>query len=112
MSARTETWLWMAQRLSAAVLALTVTVHLFTMVNAVRGGLDAAEIVGRIRGDAGWLTFYAVFVVAAAVHAPIGLRAVLAEATALPRAAVAAACAALALGMLMLGARAIWGLYT
>jgi fumarate reductase subunit C len=61
------------------VLALCVVVHLATIVYAVRGGLSAAEILGRTRGSAGWLAFYCVFVLAAAVHAPIGLRAVLAE---------------------------------
>ena len=79
MSARTDTLLWLAQRASAAVLALCVTVHLVTIVYAVRGGLSAAEIFGRTRGSAGWLAFYTVFVLACAVHAPIGLRPVLTE---------------------------------
>jgi fumarate reductase subunit C len=71
--------LWIAQRASAAVLALCVTVHLITIVYAVRGGLTAAEIFARTRGSTGWLGFYTVFVVAVAVHAPIGLRPVLTE---------------------------------
>jgi fumarate reductase subunit C len=71
--------LWVAQRASAAVLALCVTVHLVTIVYAVRGGLSAADIFSRTRGNAGWLAFYTVFVVAVAVHAPIGLRPVLTE---------------------------------
>ena len=37
--------LWIAQRLSAAVLALCVVVHLATMVVAIRGGLSAADFV-------------------------------------------------------------------
>jgi fumarate reductase subunit C len=74
-----QTNLWIAQRISAAVLALCVTVHLITIVYATQGGLSAAEILGRTRGNAGWLAFYTVFVLAVAVHAPIGLRAVLAE---------------------------------
>ena len=37
---RFETRLWLAQRASAAVLALCVVVHLATMIVAVRGGLD------------------------------------------------------------------------
>ena len=69
----------MAQRASAAVLALCVAVHLVTIVYATRGGLTAAEIFERTRGSAGWFAFYALFVVAATVHAPIGLRAVLGE---------------------------------
>ena len=61
------------------MLALCVSVHLITIVYAVRGGLTAAEILGRTRGSAGWLAFYSVFVIACAVHAPIGLRPVLTE---------------------------------
>jgi fumarate reductase subunit C len=75
----TQTALWVAQRATAAILALCVVVHLATIIYAVQGGLSAAEILGRTRGNAGWLAFYTVFVVAAAIHAPIGLRAVLGE---------------------------------
>src|SRR5262245_47548412 len=78
-SARSQTMLWMAQRASAAVLALCVVVHLATMIYAVRGGLSAAEILARTKGNVAWLGFYALFVLAIAVHVPIGLRAVLAE---------------------------------
>ena len=79
MSRKFETGLWIAQRASAGVLALCVVVHLGTIVYAVRGGLSAAEILGRTRGNSGWLAFYSVFVLAVAIHAPIGLRPVLAE---------------------------------
>lgn len=61
------------------VLAVCVAVHLATIVYAVQGGLTAAEILARTRGNAGWLAFYSVFVLAASVHAPIGLRAVAGE---------------------------------
>ena len=79
MSAKAQTLLWIAQRASAAVLAVCVLVHLATIIYAVQGGLSAAEILGRTRGNVAWLIFYTVFVVAAAVHAPIGLRSVLGE---------------------------------
>lgn len=79
MSYRAQTILWVAQRASAAVLAVCVTVHLATMVYAIRGGLSAAEILSRTKGNAGWLVFYTVFVLAVTVHAPIGLRGVLEE---------------------------------
>ena len=79
MSVRNQVLLWTAQRVSAMVLALCVLVHLVTIIYAVRNGLSAAEILGRTRGNAAWAAFYAVFVLAAAVHAPIGLRNVLAE---------------------------------
>ena len=79
MSARGETRLWVAQRVTALVLALCVAVHLATMIYAVRGGLSAAEILGRTRGNFAWGAFYAVFVFAAAIHGAIGLRNVAAE---------------------------------
>lgn len=79
MRTRTQVLLWGAQRASAAVLALCVLVHLATLIYAVRGGLTAAEILGRTAGSATWTVFYAVFVAAVAIHAPIGLRTVLAE---------------------------------
>ena len=79
MNTRTQVLLWTAQRASAAVLAVCVLIHLVTIIYAVRNGLSAAELLGRTRGSAGWLAFYAVFVAAVAVHAPIGLRGVLAE---------------------------------
>ena len=69
----------MAQRASAAVLAICVAVHLATIIYAVQGGLSAAEILGRTRGNGAWLAFYVVFVAAATIHAPIGLRAVFIE---------------------------------
>ncbi|MFC6777103.1 succinate dehydrogenase [Methylobacterium gregans] len=70
--------LYLAQRGTAAILALTVAVHLGTILYAVRG-LTAGEILGRTQGNLGFLIFYAVFVLAAAIHAPIGLRSVLRE---------------------------------
>lgn len=79
MSVRAQVLLWGAQRLSGAVLALCVLVHLVTVIYAVRDGLTAAEILGRTRGSVAWAAFYSVFVAAAAVHAPVGLRTVLAE---------------------------------
>ena len=75
----TQTALWIAQRASAAILALCVVVHLATVIYAVQGGLTAAEILSRTRGNTGWLAFYSLFVLAAAIHAPIGLRPVLGE---------------------------------
>jgi fumarate reductase subunit C len=74
-----QTILWIAQRATAAILAVCVVVHLATIIYAVQGGLSAAEILGRTRGNAAWLAFYSLFVIAAAIHAPIGLRPVLGE---------------------------------
>ncbi len=79
MSARGEARAWVAQRATAAVLAVCVAVHLVTMIVAVHGGLSAAAILGRTRGSFGWTAFYALFVIAVAIHAPLGLRTVAAE---------------------------------
>ena len=79
MNYRSESFVWLLQRASAAVLALCVIVHLFTIVYAVQGGLSAAEILGRTRGNAAWFAFYSLFVLAVAVHVPIGLRSVCTE---------------------------------
>src|SRR5690606_23213338 len=46
---------------------------------AVRGGLSAAEVLGRTQGSVGRGAFYAVFVLLVAIHAGIALRNVLDE---------------------------------
>ena len=79
MSYKTQAALWIAQRASAAVLAVCVVVHLGTIIYAVQGGLSAAEILQRTRGNVAWFAFYSIFVLAVTVHVPIGLRSVLAE---------------------------------
>ena len=79
MNKRSQVLLWGAQRISAMVLALCVMVHLITIIYAVRHGLSAAEILGRTRGSVAWGGFYALFVAAVAIHAPIGVRNICAE---------------------------------
>lgn len=71
--------LYVAQRLSAAVLAPLVLIHLGLIVYAVQDGLSAAEILSRTRGSLAWALFYGVFVFAAAIHGAIGLRAIVSE---------------------------------
>ena len=71
--------LYLAQRGTAFVLAFAVTVHLLTIIYAVRNNLTAGEILGRTHGNKVFLAFYLLFVAAAAIHAPIGLRTVLRE---------------------------------
>jgi fumarate reductase subunit C len=66
--------LLLAQRATAVVLAFAVAIHLATIIYAVRAGLNAGEILGRTRGNVLVLAFYCLFVVAASIHAPIGLR--------------------------------------
>jgi fumarate reductase subunit C len=111
VSARAEARLWIAQRASAAVLALCVVVHLIVIVYALRGGLSAAEILGRTRGSVPWLVFYGVFVLAAAVHAPIGLRAIATEWLGWRGRSLAFAVHVLALALAVLGLRAVWAVF-
>jgi fumarate reductase subunit C len=105
---RGQALLWLAQRASAAVLAVCVVVHLVTMIVAVRGGLTAAEILERTHGNVAWAFFYAVFVVAAAIHAPIGVRTVLAEVSGGHRHGVDVAAVAFALLLLTTGLRGVY----
>jgi fumarate reductase subunit C len=112
MSVRAEARLWLAQRLTAAILAVCVVVHLITIVYAVRGGLSAGEILGRTRGSVAWGSFYAVFVLAAAVHGAIGLRTVAAEWLGFRGAAAAWTMIAIALALALTGLRAVVAVVT
>jgi fumarate reductase subunit C len=103
--------LFLAQRLSAFVLAAAVAVHLATILYAVRGGLTAAEVLGRTRGSTVFLVFYALFVVAVAVHAPIGLRNIMREWLRWRGATSNVAAAAFAILLLLLGLRAVVAVY-
>ncbi len=69
-----ELRLYLAQRISAMILAPLVLLHLGTMIYAIQGGLDADEILARTRGSLWWGGVYGLFVIAVAVHAAIGLR--------------------------------------
>jgi fumarate reductase subunit C len=109
--ARAETLLWGAQRASATVLGVCVLVHLATILYAVRGGLTGAEILSRTRGSLGLALFYGLFVVAVAIHAPIGLRAILRENTSWRGTSLDAAMAAFGAFLVWFGWRAVGGLF-
>jgi len=111
MSTRSQVLLWTAQRASAAVLALCVIVHLVTIIYAVRSGLSAAEILGRTRGNAVWAAFYALFVAAVAVHAPIGLRNFVSETFGWRGAGLEIAALAAALALALCGLRAVYAVF-
>jgi len=111
LSVRSQVLLWTLQRASAAVLALCVVVHLVTMVYAVRNGLSAAEILGRTRGNFGWFTFYALFVLAVSIHAPIGLRSVLAESFDWRGRGLDWTMFVIGIALAFLGFRAVWAVF-
>lgn len=108
---RMDSRLWVVQRISAVVLAVAVIVHLATIIYAVQGGLSAAEIVSRVGGSLGWAMFYGVFVIAAGLHAPIGLRTILREMTPLSPGATNGLMVAFAVVLLGLGFRVVFAFY-
>lgn len=99
--------LFLAQRLSAMVLAPLVLVHLGLIIYAVRGGLSAEEILGRTQGSMGWAVFYGAFVLSAAIHAPIGISNILTEWTRLSRSMASLISLLFGLILLLLGMRAV-----
>jgi len=103
--------LFIAQRASAAVLAFAVTVHLATILYAVRDGLTAGEVLARTRDNHWFFAFYILFVLAVAVHAPIGLRNVLREWTRWRGRSLDVALALFAVLLLVLGIRAALAVY-
>ena len=104
--AQAKRWYW--QRISAMVLALCVVVHLAVMVYAVRGGLSAAEILGRTQGNWGFAVFYAVFVVACAVHVPVGVANIAREWWGMGEASALRLSRAFGLLLLVMGLRAVF----
>jgi len=102
-----EAALFALQRISAKVLAPLVIVHLSLIVYAVHGGLSAAEILGRTQGSVAWGGFYALFVIAVAIHAPIGVRNIVREWTRWRGSSLDIVSVALALALLALGLRAV-----
>ena len=103
----TEAGLYALQRLTAAVMAPMVLVHLATILYAVRGGLTAGEILARTGGATAWTLFYALFVLAASVHAPLGLRKILVEWTGLGRTAAGWIALGLGCALALMGFRAV-----
>ena len=107
-TARTQALLWYAQRISAMVLAVCVVIHLVGIIAAVHGGLTADEILGRTRGNWVFGGFYAVFVLACAVHAPIGVMNIGGELPGMHRLVSWVIAPLFALVILVLGLRAVW----
>lgn len=107
-SAATQARLWYLQRLSAMALALFLAVHLATIVYAVRGGLSGAEILARTQGSGLVAIFYGAFVIACAVHVPIGLARVAEEWLGWSPKLANTAAIVVALALAVLGLRAVY----
>jgi fumarate reductase subunit C len=71
--------LYILQRATAVIMVPLVLAHIAVIYYATSRGLSAVEILGRTRGSIAWGSFYALFVVAAATHGAIGVRAVASE---------------------------------
>ena len=101
-------WLW--QRIRAAVLAPLVLIHLGTIIYAVHAGLSAAAVIDRLHDNLWFGGFYALFVLACAVHAPIGVAKMAEEWLGWRGARVTSLAAIFALLVLVAGLRAVYGL--
>ena len=75
MNVRLYVW----QRATAALMVPLVLLHVGVIFYASRNGMTAADILARTRGSVMWASLYGIFVIAAAVHAAIGVRNVLTE---------------------------------
>ena len=100
--------LYMLQRITALMMVPLVLGHLAVMIYAIQGGLSAAEILGRTQGSVLWFLFYGIFVVAVAVHAAIGLRAIAHEWGGLKGVVLDTFMWIVGLSLFALGARAVW----
>ena len=103
--------LFLAQRVTACVLALAVAIHLGTILYASRGGLTASDILARTHGNTSFALFYGLFVVAVAIHAPIGLRNVLREWTPWRGRSLDLALMLFSILLLVFGLRAVFAVY-
>jgi succinate dehydrogenase subunit C len=99
--------LYMAQRITALIMAPLTLGHIAVMIYAIQGGLSAAEILARTQGSTGWALFYGTFVVAVSIHAAIGLRVIINETFGLRGLVLSAFTWASGAGLLYLGAWAV-----
>lgn len=100
--------LYMLQRLTAVIMAPLVLIHIAVIIYAIQGGVTADEILGRTRGSLVWALFYGSFVLAVSIHGAIGLRVIVHETLKLRDRALSVLTWAVFLGLLTLGARAVY----
>ena len=99
--------LYVWQRAAAAVMAPMILVHVAVIFYATRHGVTAADILARTSRNVGWGAFYALFVIAASIHAAIGIRNIMAEWTALGDRAAGIVAVIFGLALFGLGLRAV-----
>jgi fumarate reductase subunit C len=98
-------YIW--QRATAALMLPLVIVHIAVVFYASRRGMTAADILARTRGSLVWASLYGIFVVAAAIHASIGVRNVLTEWSPLRDRSAGIFAVAFGFLLLVLGLRAV-----
>ncbi len=103
--------LYLLQRGTAFLMVPLVITHLVVIMMAVQGGLSAEEIFARTRGNVAWALFYSVFVLAASIHAGIGMQTISREWFGLGQRAAAMAGHLFILLLMSLGLRAVFGVY-
>lgn len=99
--------LYILQRATAMLMVPLILAHIAVIFYATRKGLSAADILGRTRGSIGWGLYYGLFVLAASVHAGIGVRTVAIEWGRLRPSTANAVMWGTGLALLMLGLRAV-----
>lgn len=106
----TETWLYALQRLTAIVMLPMVVAHLATILYASHIGLTAEAILARTQSSPWIALFYTSFVIAAAIHAPLGIRMILIEWGRTSRKLASWVALALCIVFLSLGMRGVFAL--
>jgi fumarate reductase subunit C len=99
--------LYIWQRATAAIMAPMILVHVAVIFYATRHGVTATDILARTSGHIGWGAFYVLFVVAASIHAAIGIRNVIAEWSSLDDRAAGVVALIFGLALFGLGLRAV-----
>ena len=107
MPLRIEAKLYLMQRLTAVIMAPLVAIHIITILYATKGDVTATEILERTQGTSLWFFFYALFVLAVSIHAPLGVRKILREWSPLTPIAINVFTLILALILLIIGMRAV-----
>lgn len=103
MNVRLYVW----QRATAALMVPLVLLHVAMIFYATHRGLTATDILARTRGSIVWASLYGTFVVAAAIHAAIGVRNVLTEWSPLRDRGAGMLAAVFGVSLLALGLRAV-----
>lgn len=99
--------LYILQRATAVLMVPLIIVHVIVIFYATRRGLSAADILSRTRGSIAWAAYYGLFVMAAAIHAGIGVRTVAIEWGGLRSRSADAVMWGTGLALLVLGMRAV-----